>query len=44
MLGHTKISTTQIYACVIEKKISEDMQFLRARLNSSVNASLKKIQ
>ena len=44
MLGHTKISTTQIYARVIEKKISEDMQFLRARLNSSVNVSLKKIQ
>jgi integrase/recombinase XerD len=29
MLGHTKIVTTQIYARVIEKKISEDMQRLK---------------
>jgi len=32
MLGHTKIVTTQIYAKVIEKKISEDMAQLRERL------------
>jgi len=32
MLGHTKISTTQIYAKVIEKKLSDDMQLLRNRL------------
>jgi integrase/recombinase XerD len=29
MLGHTKIVTTQIYARVIEKKISDDMQRLK---------------
>ncbi len=29
MLGHTKIVTTQIYARVIERKISEDMQRLK---------------
>ena len=29
MLGHTKMSTTQIYAKVIERKISEDMNQLR---------------
>ena len=28
MLGHTKIATTQIYAKVLEKKISEDMAAL----------------
>lgn len=28
MLGHTKIATTQIYARVLEKKISEDMDHL----------------
>ncbi len=33
MLGHTKISTTQIYAKVIEKKLGEDMQKLKERLN-----------
>jgi integrase len=32
MLGHTKIATTQIYAKVIEKKISEDMALLRKKL------------
>jgi len=32
MLGHTKISTTQIYAKVIEKKIGEDMSRLKERL------------
>ena len=35
MLGHTKIATTQIYARVLEKKISEDMDFLRTRLSKS---------
>lgn len=34
MLGHSEIRTTQIYAKVIENKVSEDMQKLRARLGS----------
>ena len=29
MLGHHKLSTTQIYARVVERKVSEDMQALR---------------
>jgi site-specific recombinase XerD len=33
MLGHSKISTTQIYAKVVEKKLSEDMEKLKKRLN-----------
>ncbi|MFD0798500.1 site-specific integrase [Maribacter chungangensis] len=33
LLGHTKLATTQIYARVIERKLSEDMQNLRERLN-----------
>jgi len=33
MLGHSKISTTQIYAKVVEKKLSEDMEKLKERLN-----------
>jgi site-specific recombinase XerD len=32
MLGHSSLRTTQIYAKVIESKISEDMTNLRARL------------
>ncbi|MFT6324362.1 MAG: site-specific recombinase XerD, partial [Halieaceae bacterium] len=34
LLGHTKLSTTQIYARVLEKKISEDMNMLRLKLES----------
>ncbi|HKG05230.1 MAG TPA: site-specific integrase [Pedobacter sp.] len=32
MLGHSKISTTQIYAKVVEHKVSEDMAALRMKL------------
>ncbi|HEY8929556.1 MAG TPA: site-specific integrase [Mucilaginibacter sp.] len=32
MMGHTKIATTQIYARVLLKKISEDMYVLREKL------------
>lgn len=35
MLGHTKIATTQIYARVLEKKIGEDMEILKSKLNAS---------
>jgi integrase/recombinase XerD len=31
MLGHTSIRTTQIYAKVIEKKVSEDMKLLKQK-------------
>ena len=37
MLGHTKISTTQIYARVLEEKISLDMNDLRNVLNCNPN-------
>jgi len=32
LLGHTKLSTTQIYARVIDSKISNDMDKLRGKL------------
>jgi site-specific recombinase XerD len=32
MLGHTSIKTTQIYARIVDAKISEDMRNLRSRL------------
>lgn len=35
ILGHRKLSTTQIYAKVIERKVSEDMDFLQKKLNES---------
>ena len=33
MLGHTKISTTQIYAKVVEQKVSQDMMKLQEKLS-----------
>ncbi|WP_209403739.1 site-specific integrase [Pseudozobellia sp. WGM2] len=35
LLGHRRLSTTQIYARVMEKKISEDIAVLKTRLESS---------
>ncbi|MEO6453581.1 MAG: site-specific integrase [Ginsengibacter sp.] len=32
MLGHTKISTTPVYAKVVERKLSDDMALLREKL------------
>nr|WP_293297028.1 site-specific integrase [Allomuricauda sp.] len=32
LLGHTKLTTTQIYARVVEKKVSEDMSKLKMKL------------
>jgi len=32
MLGHTTIRSTQVYAKVVEQKLSEDMQNLRKRM------------
>ncbi|MGS2738480.1 tyrosine-type recombinase/integrase [Sinomicrobium sp. M5D2P17] len=34
LLGHTKMATTQIYARVIERKVSEDMEILRNKMNN----------
>jgi site-specific recombinase XerD len=34
MLGHTNIKTTQIYAKVIQRKVSEDMKVLRDKLEN----------
>tara|TARA_R110000868_G_scaffold37400_1_gene132355 strand:+ start:23 stop:1267 length:1245 start_codon:yes stop_codon:yes gene_type:complete len=32
LLGHTKLATTQIYARVIERKVSEDMKLLKDKI------------
>ncbi|PZO25397.1 site-specific integrase [Flavobacterium lindanitolerans] len=36
MLGHTSIRTTQIYAKVVESKLSEDMHNLKQRMSAGV--------
>ena len=41
LLGHTKLSTTQIYARVIEQKVSSDMLSLRSKLNSKNNVETR---
>lgn len=40
LLGHSKITTTQIYARVIEKKVSEDMDLLSVKLDVDKSSSL----
>jgi site-specific recombinase XerD len=42
MLGHTKFSTTQIYAKMKDKKVNRDMQALKERLK--VNAGEQKLR
>ncbi len=41
ILGHTKLSTTQIYAKVLENKISTDMQNLKDKLTSNKSLKIK---
>lgn len=37
MLGHTKLQTTQIYARILDKKVSGDMQVLRNKFQTKAN-------
>jgi len=41
LLGHSKIASTQVYARVIERKVSEDMEMLRSKIE---NSDISKIQ
>lgn len=41
MLGHTKISTTQVYAKVIERKLSDDMLLLKEKLKEKTLMVIK---
>jgi len=42
MLGHTNIKTTQIYARVVNEKISVDMQILSDKLDNMEKVAQKK--
>lgn len=45
MLGHKRIQTTQHYAKILDKKVSNDMQLLRSKYQSDSNLSnLKRIK
>ncbi|MEL6976138.1 MAG: tyrosine-type recombinase/integrase, partial [Bacteroidota bacterium] len=37
MLGHTKLTTTQIYARVLERKVGEDMKNLIAKMETKTS-------
>lgn len=40
MLGHTNIRTTQIYAKIIDTKLSEDMDILANKLNNRKTSAI----
>ena len=41
MLGHRKLTTTQIYAKVLERKVGEDMEILRNKLEAEIGLKKK---
>ena len=43
MLGHTKMSTTQVYVHILEKKISDDMSLLRQKFRSLSSEKLSQL-
>jgi site-specific recombinase XerD len=38
MLGHTKITTTQLYARTKEKKVSRDMKILKSKMTEKATS------
>jgi site-specific recombinase XerD len=43
MLGHKSIKTTQHYAKILYKKVSEDMDILRKKLSCQCDKIIKKV-
>ena len=40
MLGHKSIRTTQIYAKVVQSKLSDEMKLLKEKLNPTIKCEL----
>lgn len=43
MLGHTELSTTQVYVHILQKKISDDMGLLRQKFKDLENEKRSKL-
>jgi len=43
MLGHTKLSTTQVYVHILQKKISDDMSLLRQKFRDLENEKRRQL-
>ena len=43
MLGHKKMQTTQHYAKILDKRVSQDMQALRSKFTNKKDEGNKKI-
>jgi len=41
LLGHSSIRTTQIYAKVVEKKVRDDMNMLKQKLEQPTDIDLR---
>lgn len=44
MLGHKSLRTTQHYAKIMDRKVSDDMKILKAKMNASVIVTERKIK
>jgi site-specific recombinase XerD len=44
MLGHKNLRTTQHYAKVLDRKVSDDMKILKNKFTVNIPMSIKKVQ
>lgn len=44
MLGHKSLRTTQHYAKILDRKVSEDMKILKAKMQASTQVAERKVK